>query len=240
MNKDFQIIAGPCSVENYEQMDTIFSSINNTNYIRGGAYKPRTRPTDFQGLGPEGINMMVELKEKYNKKIVCEALSVEQLVHFDDVDIIQIGARNMQNTPLLIAAGKTGKTILLKRGLASTVEELLSSAEYIKSTGNNNIILCERGIRTFSESSRFTLDIAAIAYIKKHSDYLVYIDPSHAAGDSSLVQALTLAGVVAGCDGLIIEVHPNPEVALSDKNQQLTIEEYNELYKKVNKCLEII
>lgn len=240
MKNEFLIIAGPCSVESKAQMETIFENINNTEYIRGGAYKPRTSPTAFQGLGEGAIDIMVELKNKHSKKIVCEVLSVEQLQHCSEVDIIQIGARNMQNTPLLIAAGKTQKTILLKRGLGATIEEWLSSAEYIKSTGNNNIILCERGIRTFSESSRFMLDLAAINYIKTHTDYKVFIDPSHAAGRADLVEGLALSGVVCGCDGLIIEVHPDPSVALSDSAQQITIEQYEQLCKKVEMCLTII
>ncbi len=228
----FTMIAGPCSLESYEQMDTIMQSIEADIY-RAGVYKPRTSPESFQGLRESGLEMLVELKHKHNKLIITEIMAIEQLKHIAEVDVIQIGARNMQNFDLLTAAAKTNKPILIKRGLANTVDELIGAIGYIEAAGNDQIILCERGIRSFDTISRFTLDIAAIAVLKKRTKYPVIVDPSHAAGTRELVEPLTLAAVAAGCDGLLIEVHPNPEVALSDAEQQLTIEIYQELYEKL-------
>ncbi len=234
----FTMIAGPCSIESKEQMEVIMSNVE-ADFYRGGVYKPRTTVDSFQGLREEGLQLFVDLKNKYNKLIITEIMTIEQLNNLDGIDIIQIGARNMQNYDLLIAAGKTMKPILIKRGLASTVDELIGAISYIEAQGNDNIILCERGFRSFDNISRFTLDVAAIPVLKARTPYPVIVDPSHAAGTSELVEPLTLAAVAAGCDGLLIEVHPKPEDALSDADQQLTINEYNELKKKVEKCIQL-
>ncbi len=230
---NFTMIAGPCAVESKEQFDIICREIE-TPFIRGGAFKPRTSPYDFQGLKNEGLKIMVEAKTKYNKFITTELLAVEDLQYFDEVDIIQIGARNMQNFSLLMAAAKTNKPILLKRGMGNTIDEFINAAEYIANMGNINIIMCERGIRTFEHATRFTLDIASIYEVKSRTNLPIFVDPSHAAGKVELVESLALAAVAAGCNGLLIEVHPNPKDALSDKKQQLTIKEYNTLVEKVN------
>ncbi len=229
----FSLIAGPCSVESSEMLNEIVDGIDSVDIIRGGAFKPRTSPYDFQGLKEDGIKYLIDVKNKVNKPIVSEIMSIDQIKYFDDVDIIQIGARNMQNFELLKAVGHLNKPILLKRGLGNTIAEFIASAEYIISTGNNQVILCERGIRTFEVQTRFTLDIAAIELIKQQTNLPIFIDPSHASGDASLVESLSLAAVAAGCNGLMIEVHNNPKLALSDANQQLEISAYNKLVKKI-------
>ncbi len=231
----FTMIAGPCSLESYEQMDEIMQKIDADIY-RAGVYKPRTNPESFQGLRETGLEMLVDLKHKHNKLIITEIMAIEQLKNVAEIDIIQIGARNMQNFDLLVAAAKTNKPILLKRGLANTVDELIGAIGYIEAAGNEQIIICERGIRSFDNISRFTLDIAAIVVLKQRTNYPVIVDPSHAAGTRNLVEPLALAAVAAGCDGLLVEVHPNPSEALSDAEQQLTIEMYEKLMIKVKKC----
>lgn len=236
----FNVIAGPCSVEGMEMLEQIVTELDSVDIIRGGAFKPRTSPYAFQGLGPKAIDMLVELKQKYNKIVISEIMSIDQIPYFKDIDIIQIGARNMQNFDLLKQVARLQKPILLKRGLGNTIDEFIASAEYILAEGNNQVIMCERGIRTFETQTRFTLDIAAIAIIKEKTNLPIFIDPSHASGDSKLVESLTLAAVAAGCNGLLIEVHNNPQVALSDANQQLLPSEFNDLHKKINKLIDVL
>lgn len=219
-----QIIAGPCSVENENQLISTAAACKKAGatMLRGGAFKPRTSPYAFQGLGGEGIKLLLKAKAETGLPVVTEIMSYADLDLFTDVDIIQIGARNMQNFDLLKALGKCDKPILLKRGLANTMEELLMSAEYIMSEGNRKIILCERGIRTFETMTRNTLDISAVPLLKEKSHLPVCVDPSHASGIVSLIEPLSLASIVAGADALEIEVHNDPKNALSDANQQLT------------------
>lgn len=235
------LIAGPCAVESLEQLDQTISNINDYDIIRGGAYKNRTSPYDFSGLKNDGLDILKTISTKHNKPIVSEIVQEEDLDAFvADVDVIQVGARNMQNFPLLSKVAKTMKPILLKRGLGNTVEELLYASEYILKEGNDQVILCERGIRTFENSTRFTLDISAIPVIKEHSKLPIIVDPSHAAGDSKYVCSLALAAIAAGADGLMVEVHNNPSQAKSDKNQALTPKEYNDLVAKVKKVAEAV
>ncbi len=233
--KNIVIIGGPCAVESNEQIDEIVPILKKAGakIIRGGAYKPRTSPYSFQGLGLEGLNILEEAKKKYNIPIVSEIMSVDKLPYFiEKVDLIQVGARNMQNFALLKELGKINKPILLKRGLANTIEEWLMSAEYILAGGNKNVILCERGIRTYETSTRSTLDISSIPVIKKLTHLPIVIDPSHAAGRWEYVESLSKAAIAAGADGLIIEVHQNPELALSDGQQSLKPERFESLVKK--------
>lgn len=229
----FTMIAGPCSIESSQQLDEVFNNLKNVDIIRGGAFKPRTSPYDFQGLGEEGLKKLSSKAKKYNLPTISEVMSIEQIKYFNDIDIIQVGARNMQNFELLKELGKLDKPILLKRGMGNTIAEFISSAEYILANGNKNVILCERGIRTFESTTRFTLDIAAIHAIKSKTNLPIFIDPSHAAGTREFVESLALASVAAGCNGLMIEVHPEPEKALSDVNQQLTFDEFDKLNMKV-------
>ncbi len=218
------LIAGPCSVESEEQIVGIAESVKASGaaFLRGGAFKPRTSPYAFQGLRAEGLELLRHARRATGLPIVTEIMSASHLVLFEDVDIIQVGARNMQNFELLKELGKVDKPILLKRGLANTIEELLMSAEYIMAAGNEKVILCERGIRTFETMTRNTLDISAIPLLKSLSHLPVVVDPSHAAGISALVEPLALAALAAGADGLIIEVHNDPPHALSDGAQSLT------------------
>ena len=218
------IIAGPCSVETREQIIGIAIEAKKAGagFLRGGAYKLRTSPYSFQGLGIEGLNLLVQAKRETGLPIVTEIVDVKQLEIFDEVDIIQVGARNMQNYTLLKELGSVKKPILLKRSCASTTTELLMSAEHIMSGGNNQIILCERGIRTFNDYTRNTLDLSAVPVLKKQSHLPVIVDPSHATGLSWLVPAMTKASIAAGADGIILEVHNDPENALSDGEQSIT------------------
>lgn len=235
---DIVIMAGPCSVESESQVNEIASGVKSSGakVLRGGLYKPRTSPYAFQGLESSGISFLVKAKEKYNMPIISEIMGIDKLDEFiENVDIIQVGARNMQNFELLKALGKTNKPILLKRGLSSTIEEWLMSAEYILSGGNNNVILCERGIRTFEKSTRSTLDLSIIPLIKKLSHLPIVVDPSHATGNWELVESMSLAAIAAGCDGLLIEVHNHPELALSDGGQSLKLKNFEELVKKAKK-----
>lgn len=224
------LIAGPCSVENEKQICGIAEDVKKSGaqFLRGGAFKPRTSPYSFQGLKAEGLELLKEAKKKTGLPIVTEIMSVRHIDMFleNEVDIIQVGARNMQNFELLKELGKINKPILLKRGLSSTIEELLMSAEYIMSGGNEQVILCERGIRTYETYTRNTLDISAIPILKKLSHLPVVVDPSHAGGIAWLVEPLALAAVAAGADGLIIEVHNNPPKALSDGAQSLTPKQF--------------
>lgn len=225
------LIAGPCSVESEEQLISIAQSVkaSGARLLRGGAFKPRTSPYSFQGLGQKGLELLLTAKKVTGLPIVTELMSVTQLDFFNDVDVIQIGARNMQNFDLLKELGGCGKPILLKRGLASTVKELLMSAEYIMAAGNENVILCERGIRSFDQYTRNTLDISAIPFLKKESHLPVIVDPSHASGISWMVPTLAKAAVAAGADGIMVEVHNNPECALCDGEQSLTPAAFDDL-----------
>ncbi len=209
----FQVIAGPCSVETKEQMTEVAFDVKKSgaNLLRGGAFKPRTSPYSFQGLGREGLDLLLEAKKATGLPVVTEIMRLDHLEFFEDVDVIQVGTRNMQNFELLKELGKLDKPILLKRGMANTLDELLMSAEYIMAGGNEKVILCERGIRTFETSMRNTLDISAIPMLKKKSHLPVIIDPSHASGQRFMVEPLTMAAIAAGADGVMIEVHNNPE-----------------------------
>lgn len=232
------LIAGPCSVESYEQLDDTAAQVKTGGaaLLRGGAFKPRTSPYSFQGLRDHGLEILDNAGEKYGMPVVSEITNYSQIDRFvEHVDLIQVGARNMQNFELLRALGRVRKPVLLKRGFANTVEELLLSAEYIMSGGNDQVILCERGIRTFETQTRNTLDISAVPVLKRLSHLPVVIDPSHAAGVSWLVKPLSLAAVAAGADGLIIEVHNDPAHALSDGLQSLTPEQFSELVGEVSR-----
>lgn len=218
------IIAGPCSVESEEQLCTIAKAVKaaGANMLRGGAFKPRTSPYSFQGLRQNGIELLIKAKQESGLPIVTEIMDINHLSQFDEVDIIQVGARNMQNYELLKELGRTHKPILLKRGFASTLEELLMSAEYIMAGGNEQVILCERGIRTFETATRNTMDISAIPMLRKMTHLPVVADPSHATGIASIVAPMAMAAIVAGADGVIIEVHNDPCHALCDGAQSLT------------------
>ncbi|MEG2813453.1 MAG: 3-deoxy-7-phosphoheptulonate synthase [Oscillospiraceae bacterium] len=236
----FNVIAGPCSVESEEQLCEIAEAVKKSgaNFLRGGAFKPRTSPYAFQGMRNEGIELLLKAKKLTGLSIVTEIMDLSQLNLFADVDIIQVGARNMQNFELLKELGHCNKPILLKRGLANTIDELLMSAEYVMSGGNSNVILCERGIRTFETSMRNTLDISAIPMIKQKSHLPVIIDPSHAAGIRWMVRPLSKAAVAVGADGLMIEVHNNPEKALCDGAQSLTPDQFDDIMKEIKKLAE--
>jgi 3-deoxy-7-phosphoheptulonate synthase len=229
------LIAGPCSVENEEQICAVAERVKQAGaqFLRGGAFKPRTSPYAFQGLKAEGLHLLREARKKTGLPIVTEIMRVSHIDLFEDVDIIQVGARNMQNFELLKELGKLRKPILLKRGLSSTIEELLMSAEYIMAGGNEQVILCERGIRTYETFTRNTLDISAVPILKKLSHLPVVVDPSHASGISWLVEPLALAAVAAGADGLIIEVHNDPSRALSDGPQSLTPDQFDKVASHV-------
>ncbi len=237
-NDHIQIIAGPCAVESYESTLEMANFLlkKNITFLRAGAYKPRTSPYDFQGLGDEGIDILIRIKKETGIKIVTEINSVQQIPKFvENIDIIQIGARNMQNFELLKALGKTAKPIILKRGFGCTIDEWLGAAEYILAAGNPNVILCERGIKSFDTTLRNSLDLGAVVYLKQNIKLPVIVDPSHAAGNSELVPALALAGIAAGANGLLIEVHNNPHIALSDGQQSLSYAQLNELLIALDK-----
>ncbi|WP_296628200.1 3-deoxy-7-phosphoheptulonate synthase [uncultured Negativibacillus sp.] len=235
----FQVIAGPCSVESREQMTAVAAAVkaSGAGLMRGGAFKPRTSPYAFQGLRAEGIEYLLEAKKTSGLPIVTEIMNAAHLPLFENVDVIQVGARNMQNFELLKELGKVNKPILLKRGLANTIEELLMSAEYIMAGGNKNVILCERGIRTFETATRNTLDISAIPIIKKQSHLPVIVDPSHASGIRWMVHPLSMAAIAVGADGLIIEVHDHPEEALCDGAQSLTPDQFDEVMQDVKRTV---
>jgi len=236
------VIAGPCSVESTEQICEVARRVKQSGatFLRGGAFKPRTSPYAFQGLRAHGIELLLEAKKETGLPIVTEIMSVTHLKFFEDVDVIQVGARNMQNFELLKELGMLRKPILLKRGLANTIEETLMSAEYIMSGGNENVILCERGIRTFEGFTRNTLDISAIPIFKKLSHLPVVVDPSHASGIPWLIEPLALASVAAGADGLIIEVHNNPAKALSDGAQSITPDEFDKLSVSIRNTVSVL
>ncbi|WP_100065211.1 3-deoxy-7-phosphoheptulonate synthase [Miniphocaeibacter massiliensis] len=239
---NFAVMAGPCSVESEEQVIEIAKAVkaSGANLLRGGAFKPRTSPYSFQGMGDEGIKILLKAKEVTGLPIVSEIMSVTQLEFFEDVDMLQVGARNMQNFDLLKELGKLDKPILLKRGLAATYEEWLMSAEYIMAGGNKNVILCERGIRTFETGVRNVLDITAVPYLKERTHLPVIIDPSHAAGMWEMVEPLSKAAVAIGTDGLMIEVHNDPEKALCDGPQSLKPEKFEKLMNEISKIRTVI
>ena len=239
----FLMIAGPCSVENMDQIIGIAQRVKaaGANCLRGGAFKPRTSPYDFQGLGGQGIDLLLEARRATELPIVTEIMDIRTLELFEDVDVIQVGARNTQNFDLLKELGRTRKPILLKRGLAGTIRELLMSAEYIIASGNENVILCERGIRTYESTyTRNTLDLSAVPVLKELTHLPVIVDPSHATGRSALVGSMALAATAAGADGLMIEVHNDPMHALSDGAQSLTPDQFDDLAKKVRRIREAI
>ena len=223
---NFQFIAGPCSVETEEQICYVAQAVKDAGagILRGGAFKPRTSPYSFQGLGAEGIRLLLEAKAKTGLPIITEIMDLHQLEYFDEVDIIQVGARNMQNFELLKELGHLRKPVLIKRGMSATLQELLMSAEYVMAGGNEQVILCERGIRTFETATRNTLDLSAVPVLKGLSHLPVVIDPSHATGKASLVRPMALAAAAAGADGLMIEVHNDPQHALCDGPQSITPE----------------
>lgn len=232
---EFQIIAGPCSVESEEQILDIAESVQKSGakILRGGAFKPRSSPYDFQGLKAKGIEMLFSAKNKTGMPLISEITNANDLHLFEPIDIIQVGARNMQNFELLKTLGRTNKPILIKRGLANTIDELLLSAEYIMSEGNEQVILCERGIRTFERYTRNTLDLSAIPVIKELSHLPVIVDPSHSTGVSGYVEPMALAATAAGADGLMIEVHNDPANALCDGAQSLNKEEFKATADKI-------
>ena len=238
----FAMIAGPCSVESEEQIIEVAKAVKESgaDILRGGAFKPRTSPYAFQGMKDQGIRLLLEAKKETGMPIVTEIMNINTLDLFNDVDIIQVGARNMQNFDLLKELGKTQKPILLKRGLANTIQELLMSAEYIMSEGNENIILCERGIRTFETATRNTLDLAAVSVLHELSHLPVVVDPSHATGKAKLVAPMAAAAAACGADGIMIEVHNNPSCALCDGAQSLTPAQFDEVNRKVRKVREAI
>lgn len=242
-NEKIVIIGGPCSVEGLTQICDIAQDVKDAGgvMLRGGAYKPRTSPYAFQGMETAGIEAMVEARKLTGLPIVSELMDAEHIDEFiENVDIIQIGARNMQNFSLLKAVGKTNKPILLKRGLANTIEEWIMSAEYIMAGGNENVILCERGIRTFEKYTRNTLDLSVVPIIKEKTHLPIIIDPSHATGDWKLIESMSLAAIAAGADGLIIEVHNNPECAWSDGAQSLKPEKFKQLVIKGRAIAKVI
>lgn len=238
----FAMIAGPCSVESLDQIIDVAVAVKNSgaDILRGGAFKPRTSPYAFQGLKDEGIRLLLEAKKATGLPIITEIMNIRNLNLFEDVDIIQVGARNMQNFDLLQELGKTKKPILLKRGLANTLQELLMSAEYIMSEGNENIILCERGIRTYETATRNTLDLSAIPILHELTHLPVIVDPSHATGRAALVPSMAAAGAAAGADGIMVEVHNNPTCALCDGAQSLTPAQFDEVNRRVRRIREVI
>lgn len=234
----FGLIAGPCSVESREQIAMIAEQVkaSGATFLRGGAFKPRTSPYDFQGLKDEGIQLLLEAKKATGLPIVTELMDIRSLPLFEKIDVIQVGARNTQNYDLLKELGKVKNAVLLKRGLAGTINELLMSAEYIMANGNENVILCERGIRTYESAySRNTLDLSAVPILKTLTHLPVVVDPSHATGRADLVESMSLAAVAAGADGVMIEVHNSPATALCDGAQSLTPAQFDQVAKKIFK-----
>lgn len=232
------VIAGPCTITDKDKLLVLATELKSigVNILRGGAFKPRTSPYSFQGLEEEGLNYLIEVKKELNIPIITEITSLDLIEKYiENVDIIQVGSRNMHNYELLKALGKTNKPILLKRGMSSTYEEWLLAAEYILKNGNPNVILCERGIRTFETSTRNTLDIQAIPFIKKTSHLPIIIDPSHASGLDYMVKPLALAGIIAGADGLIVEVELNPSESICDKNQIIDLNTMEDIVKNIKK-----
>ncbi|HEY8348491.1 MAG TPA: 3-deoxy-7-phosphoheptulonate synthase [Clostridia bacterium] len=241
--RQFVVIAGPCAVESREQIMEAAKAVKKSGaaMLRGGAFKPRTSPYSFQGLEEEGLKMLKEASEATGLPTITEVISEHSVeIASKYVDMFQIGARNSQNFHLLREVGRSGKPVLLKRGSATTIDEWLNAAEYIMSEGNYNVVLCERGIRTFETATRNTLDISAVPVVKKHSHLPIIVDPSHAAGKADYIIPLSRAAVAAGADGLIIEVHPSPKCALSDAAQQLDPETFDSLCKDIGRIAEIV
>ncbi len=238
----FAVIAGPCSVESHDQIIGIAEAVkaSGAKLLRGGAFKPRTSPYDFQGLHATGLELLSEAKKATGLPIVSEIMDLRDLELFEDVDVIQVGARNMQNFELLKGLGRTNKTVLLKRGLANTLKELLMSAEYIMAGGNENVILCERGIRTYETYTRNTLDLSCVPVLHELSHLPVVVDPSHATGHSSLVPSMALAAAAAGADGIMVEVHNDPLHALCDGAQSLTPVQFDALMQQMKRILEVV
>lgn len=238
----FAMIAGPCSVESEQQIIQVAQAVKagGADILRGGAFKPRTSPYAFQGLGQDGIRLLLEAKKETGLPIITEIMTISALEMFSDVDIIQVGARNMQNFDLLKELGRSQKPILLKRGLANTLQELLMSAEYIMREGNEQIILCERGIRTFETQTRNTLDLSAVPMLHELSHLPVIVDPSHGTGMARLVPSMALAATACGADGIMVEVHNDPKHALCDGAQSLTPQEFAELNQKIGKIRSVI
>ncbi|MEX6014672.1 bifunctional 3-deoxy-7-phosphoheptulonate synthase/chorismate mutase [Mammaliicoccus sciuri] len=235
-NNKKSFVFGPCSVESQEQVDTVAKELadRGEKFIRGGAFKPRTSPYDFQGLGEEGLKILKNTKDKYGLNIVSEIVNPAHFEMADEyLDVFQIGARNMQNFELLKEAGKTNKPILLKRGLSATIEEFIYAAEYIHSQGNNNIILCERGIRTYEKAIRNTLDISAVPILKQGTHLPVMVDVTHSTGRKDIMLPCAKAALAVGADGVMAEVHPDPSVALSDAGQQMDLNEFDAFYKEI-------
>ncbi|WP_052045314.1 3-deoxy-7-phosphoheptulonate synthase [Caloranaerobacter azorensis] len=240
VGKDFLVIAGPCSVESEEQIMTVAKAVKaaGANMLRGGAYKPRTSPYSFQGLGRAGLQYLSKAGKETGLPIITEVIDTRDVYLISEyADVLQIGARNMQNFSLLVEVGKVKKPVLLKRGMNATIEEWLNCAEYIMKAGNPNVILCERGIRTFETYTRNTLDLSAVAAAKGLTHLPIIVDPSHSTGRVDLIHPMTLSAIMAGCDGLMIEVHPSPSHALSDKEQQLTPKQFKNLMDDVKKTL---
>ncbi|MGF2097364.1 bifunctional 3-deoxy-7-phosphoheptulonate synthase/chorismate mutase [Mammaliicoccus lentus] len=241
-NNKKQFVYGPCSVESQEQVDTVAQDLANRGekFIRGGAFKPRTSPYDFQGLGEEGLQILKNTKDKYGLNVVSEIVNP---AHFEladyYLDVFQIGARNMQNFELLKEAGKTNKPVLLKRGLSATIEEFIYAAEYIHSQGNSNIILCERGIRTYEKATRNTLDISAVPILKQGTHLPVMVDVTHSTGRKDIMLPCAKAALAVGADGVMAEVHPDPSVALSDAGQQMDLNEFDAFYKEIVKAAKL-
>ncbi len=239
----FNIIAGPCAVESIEQMERIgeFLSKLGIQIIRGGAFKPRTSPSSFQGLGMNGLKILKDIKDFYGFKVISEIMDPRHVEEaYDYIDIYQIGSRNMQNYSLLTEVGKIDKPVLLKRGMSATLEEWIKASEYIKMEGNKNILLCERGIRTFESYTRNTLDLMSVPIIKKKTKYPIFIDPSHGTGRKELILPATKAALVLGANGVIIEVHPEPEKALSDGMQSLNFDEFEILLDEIKRLRQLI
>ncbi len=233
-------VFGPCAVESYEQVAAVAASIQEKGLklIRGGAYKPRTSPYDFQGLGLDGLKILKEVSKEYGLGVITEIVTPSDLEHaLDYIDVIQIGARNMQNFELLKAAGSTNKPVLLKRGLAATIDEFIHAAEYIMSKGNENIILCERGIRTYEKATRNTLDISAVPILKQETHLPVMVDVTHSTGRRDLLLPCSKAAIAIGADGVMAEVHPDPSIALSDQQQQMDIPTFNAYYDEILKFM---
>ena len=237
------VMAGPCSVESYEQLHAAAEAVKNSGakILRGGAFKPRTSPYDFQGLGEEGLKLLRQVADEFGMKVVTEIVDREDIELVEKyADILQVGARNMQNFQMLKALGKCNKPVMLKRGLSATISEWLNAAEYIMVGGNENVIFCERGIRTYETYTRNTLDLSAVAAIKELSHLPIIVDPSHGTGRRSMIAPMSKAGIAAGADGLMIEVHPHPEVALSDGNQSLTPEDFKILMSNLTEIAKAV
>ena len=238
----FQLFAGPCSIESREQILNIARDVKEAgaNFLRGGAFKPRTSPYAFQGMRGEGLKLLLDAKKETGMPIVTEIMEISHLPLFEDVDIIQVGARNMQNYELLKELGRLNKPIFLKRGLSSTIQEFLMSAEHIMAGGNEKVILCERGIRTFETATRNTLDLSAVPMLKEKTHLPIIVDPSHALGNARFIKSMSLAAAACGADGLMIEVHNNPSCALCDGPQALTPQQFADVVKTVNKVLDAV